>query len=240
MGGFPNLRKTAIRLLEALLPPACPFCGQTLQTEDSLFCSTCRVDIRPLPPGRCNCCALPFQGLSDSPHLCGRCSVKPPAFQKVFAVGLYEGTLRQAIHKFKFSDRIGLDVALARLLNQGIAEDEHFDLIVPVPLSRKGLRQRGYNQSLLLARQVGRFRKTPVAERLLAKVRETEPQHALSAREREKNLHGAFALRGTVADKRVLLVDDVMTTGATLEACSLVLVGGGAREVRAAVVGRAV
>jgi ComF family protein len=147
--------------------------------------------------------------------------------------------LRKAIHQFKFNQRVGLDRPLAQLLDQAIAADCPCDLIIPLPLHPRRLRQRSYNQSLLLAKEIGRLRKLPVAPQLLLKGRDTPPQQGLSAREREKNLRGAFYLNGYLAGARVLLVDDVMTTGTTASAAGKVLLQNGAAEVQVAVVGRA-
>lgn len=125
------------------------------------------------------------------------------------------------------------------MLEQVIDADLNIDLVVPVPVQRKRLRQRSYNQALLLAREVARIRKLPVANDLLVKIRETESQQGLSAKERMKNLQGSFELHKDISKQRILLIDDVMTTGATVAACSRVLIKGGAAEVYVAVIGRA-
>ncbi len=147
--------------------------------------------------------------------------------------------MRHAIHQFKFNGKVGLDRPLGKLLEQAIDADLHIDLLVPVPLQRKRLRQRSYNQALLLAREVARIRKMTVANDLLVKIRETESQQGLSAKERVKNLQGSFKLQKNLSGQKVLLIDDVMTTGATVAACSRVLIEGGAAKVYVAVIGRA-
>jgi ComF family protein len=165
--------------------------------------------------------------------------MQPPSYVKVYAVGIYEQSLRQAIHRFKFNGGVGLDRSLGKLLEQTIDADLSIDLVIPIPLHRKRLQQRSYNQALLLAREVARIRTLTVVNDLLLKIRETESQLGLSAKERMKNLQGAFALKRKVSGKKILLVDDVMTTGATVETCSRVLLEGGATEIRVAVIGRA-
>lgn len=117
--------------------------------------------------------------------------------------------------------------------------DLPYDLIVPVPLHRQRLRQRSYNQALLLAREIAGHRGGEVEKKLLRKVRETVPQHDLSACARKSNLAGAFQLTRELSGQKVLLVDDVMTTGATVDMCSRVLLRGGAAEVIVAVLARA-
>lgn len=154
-------------------------------------------------------------------------------------MGLYESSLRHAIHQFKFNGKVGLDRPLGRLLEQAIASDLKVDLVVPVPLQQKRLQQRSYNQALLLAKEIARSRKLPLNNNLLVKVRETESQQGLSAGDRVKNLQGAFQLQENLSGQKILLIDDVMTTGTTVAACSQVLIEGGAVEVYVAVIGRA-
>ena len=125
------------------------------------------------------------------------------------------------------------------MLDAEIGSSLDVDLIIPVPLSRKRLQQRSYNQALLLARELARSRRLPVAVDRLLKVSETATQQGLSARERERNLLGTFRLQNPLQGERVLLVDDVMTTGATAAACSRQLLEGGAAKVEIAVIGRA-
>lgn len=239
-GGLPGLRRSISWLVDQLFPAACPLCSGNLGCDrQQPFCAACLSGFKPLPAARCSCCALPFQTLNNSSHLCGRCSISFPSFSKVCCAGLYALNLRKAIHQFKFHQRVGLDRPLALLLDREIAADCRCDLIIPLPLHSRRLRQRSYNQSLLLAKEIGRLRRLPVAAGLLLKVRDTPQQQGLSAREREKNLRSAFYLNGHLAGARVLLVDDVMTTGTTALAAGKVLLQGGAAEVQVAVVGRA-
>jgi len=147
--------------------------------------------------------------------------------------------LRRSIHQFKFNGKVGLDRPLGVLLEQVIDSDLKIDLLVPVPLQRKRLQQRSYNQALLLARVVAKLRRLPVDNDLLVKVRETESQQGLSAKERVKNLQGSFKLEKNVTGQNILLIDDVMTTGATVAACSRTLIEGGANHIYVAVIGRA-
>lgn len=227
-------------MLTQLLPPACPLCSQTFPVNwQAPFCSDCLSGFLPLPKAHCSCCALPFTGSSNSTHLCGSCIDRPPPFEKVHTIGCFDSSLREAIHQFKFNQRIGLDRPLGILLNRSLPIDSSFELIVPVPLQRRRLRQRSYNQSLLLARELARHQHLPVATDLLVKKTETVPQQELSARQRERNLSQVFAVQRQLKGERVLLVDDVMTTGSTVRACSQALLSAGAGVVQVAVVGRA-
>jgi len=182
---------------------------------------------------------LPFTEGGNSPHLCGRCIKKQPTFVKVFAVGVYEKSLRHAIHQFKFNQHPGLDRALGTLLHRTIDSNLIIDIVVSVPFSRLKLQQRGYNQSYLLACEFSRLRGLSVDSKLLRKVRETKAQHGLSAHERETNLQGAFRLERPLNGETILLIDDVLTTGKTVEICSQTLKQGGAGNIYVAVIGRA-
>ena len=235
-----GLRRSAGWLLAQLLPPACPLCRKTFPyrwTEP--FCPTCLPGFHALPAAHCPCCALPFLAQQNSAHLCGRFVANPPFFSKVHAVGCYDSSLRDAIHLFKFNNRVSLDRPLGNLLARSLAADLAVDVIVPVPLHFQRLAERSYNQALLLARDLGRRCRLPVAVELLVKASETVAQQGLSARQRERNLNQVFTLRQPLHGERVLLVDDVMTTGATVRACSRVLRAGGAGAVEVAIIGRA-
>lgn len=235
-----SVRKALTRLLAQVLPPACPLCSRTFPADWSEpFCSDCLAGFLPLPVVRCSRCALPFKSTEGSSHLCGGCLKAPPPFSNVYALGRYEGTLRDAIHQFKFNGRVSLDRPLAKLLFSQIAADAEFDIVIPVPLSHKRLQQRNYNQALLLARDLARCYGLSVAEDLLRKHKDTVAQHDLPAIERQRNLQGVFRTSKSLQGETILLVDDVMTTGSTVSACSQELLACGASEVQVAVLGRA-
>lgn len=161
----------------------------------------------------------------------------PPQFSRIVFYGLYEGVLAEAIHQFKFHGLRRLAKPLANLLFE--LEIPRTDLIIPVPLSKKGLIQRGFNQSLLLSRVIAKFSGVPLSVNSLFKRKETLPQLGLSARERLTNLRNAFEVRGNVMGLSLLLVDDVITTGATARECSGMLMGAGAKEVTVIALARA-
>ncbi|MFO7767004.1 MAG: ComF family protein [Pelovirga sp.] len=226
--------------LTRLLPPVCALCSGALDPAARVsFCDACTSTFDALPAAHCSHCALPFVSAAASSHLCGRCILEPPAYRAAYAAALYQGQLRTAIQRFKFHQRPNLDRPLARLLDEALPPDLKVDLLVSVPLHSGRLRQRTYNQALLLARELARIRHLPTAADVLIKRRATYPQQTLSARERRQNLRGAFSLNTKIEGKTVLLVDDVMTTGVTLDLCSRVLLDGGAASVTVAVVARA-
>lgn len=229
-------------LLDLLLPPACLLCGRELQTSEcGDLCPGCRAGVLPLPPSRCPRCALPHATENGSAHLCEGCLREPPPFASVAAAGLYEETLRLAVQRFKYRAAVDLEGLLAGLLASALEQSpvHGADLILPVPLHPSRLRERTYNQSLLLARGLGGRHATPVDDNLLVRTRPTPPQQGLGLQERRHNLKGAFALRERLDGERILLVDDVLTTGATARECSRTLRDGGAAEVRVAVLARA-
>lgn len=170
---------------------------------------------------------MPFT--SEYGHVCGQCLKKAPPFSKVLNYGLYEGVLSEAINHLKFYGIKRLAKPLAGLL---CAFDfSGLDGIVPVPLSMRRLRERGFNQSLLIARVISRKFHVPLLMDNLMKIKETPPQIGLTAKKRLLNLKNAFGVKGDIKGFRILLVDDVMTTGATVTECSKVLIKAGAKEV---------
>jgi ComF family protein len=170
--------------------------------------------------------------------------VEPPAIEPdLFAYAAYAGAVAAAVRRFKYQKRPDLAGPLGRLLRETCKrENLHADLVVPVPLHFERLVERGYNQSALLAAHVAREIRAPLAARALARIVATRPQAELHRDARLRNLQGVFAVRRekSVAGHKVLLVDDVATTGATLGGCRLALLEAGARQVIALVVARAV
>jgi ComF family protein len=216
------------RFLNILYPSKCPLCGNL--TDGFIYspiCSSCwsKIDIYKGPS--CEICNLPFS--SEYSRVCGQCIKNPPPFSMVISYGLYDGVLAEAINQLKFYNVKRLLKPLGRLLlNFDLPE---MDGLVPVPLSIRRLRERGFNQSLLIARVISKNIRIPLLMDTLLKVRETPPQTGLSAKERLLNLKNAFVVKGNVEGLRLFLVDDVMTTGATVTECSKQLLKAGAKEV---------
>lgn len=229
-------------LLDRLLPVTCAFCGTLLDSSHQpTLCPSCLNTLHCEKPPSCPRCALPFPDFGGSDHLCGHCQRQPPPFRTVFALGVYEGPLRQAIHRFKYQQDFTLATPLGHLLSEAITgqHPSHHHLILPVPLHPRRLRQRTFNQSLLLARVIGNLSGIPVAANLLRRVMHTPSQQGLSLNDRRHNLINAFALHSKLSGQSVLLVDDVMTSGATVAACTNALLENGAQTVDVAILGRA-
>lgn len=173
-------------------------------------------------------CAAPL--VSEYSRVCGECLKQPPHFSRVVNFGLYSDAISEAIHLFKFSGLKRLAGPLGKLLTElPIPMDR--DGIVPVPVTRKTLKERGFNQTLLLSMHVSRHFKIPVHMNMLHKERDTLPQIGLGAKERINNLKNVFEVKGRINKLRLLLLDDVMTTGATIRECSKALMKAGAEEV---------
>jgi competence protein ComFC len=174
--------------------------------------------------------------IEEGETLCGDCQQRPPAFEIARAVGPYEEGFRIATKVLKFLGRKSLAVPMGHMMTKVVKEEPAFwpiDVIVPVPISRGSKRQRGFNQSELLARQLSKELKIPMRPHAMYRIKETPAQKELTREEREKNLLCAFEIRNSrlVYGKKVLLVDDVYTTGSTGRECTRVLLGAGAEKV---------
>ncbi len=221
-------------LLDALFPPRCAGCNR----PGTLWCATCQASVVYPGPAVCQKCGRP----QSYGGLCQVCQRTPLQIDGVRSAALFEGPLREAIHHFKYHHQTALACPLGRLLEACWMEQPlPADVLVPVPLHSARLRERGYNQSALLARRLAVTLSLPVVEDCLVRIRATASQMTLGAAERRTNVEGAFACRdGRLAGRRVLLIDDVCTTGSTLEACSVALSQAGAVSVWAMTLARAV
>jgi len=224
-------REVKDSLLDLLFPPRCAGCGRS----GSWLCPACISEIEFIEPPLCSRCGLPSV---ENP--CLSCQIVPLAIDGIRGVGYLRGPLKRAVYQFKYRQRRRLALPLADLMRQYLLENPLLaDLIVPVPLHMDRLRERGYNQAALLARELSERSGLPLEEGSLVRIRETAPQVALKADERRKNVKGAFRGQGEkLKDRQVLLIDDVSTTGATLEACAEALREKGARSIWALVLAR--
>lgn len=230
----------AAKLVELLVFPSfCRLCGSLLGNPgEKIVCRECLARLAPRRGPLCPCCGRFLEGPPEG-HLCRRCLERPPAFSLHRSCGHYHDTLKDVILLLKYRRYAALSRALAAFAETCLGPEEGLwvdaDFFVPVPLHAARKKERGFNQSRLIAGDLGRIRKIAVLDRCLVKVRNVPPQTALEAGEREKNVRGAFAVRkrAKIAGRTLVLVDDVFTTGATLRECGRVLLEAGAREVRA-------
>jgi len=211
--------------LDLIFPARCVGCG----AGGSFICPTCAAALPEAAQPRCPRCWRP-----GAAAVCDSCRLDPPPFDGLFAAYVYSGLARELVHHLKYRETAALAAPMASLLAQALAaRAPPADLIVPVPLSGARRRARGYNQSEALARSLGRELGLPVSRRALSRRRHTLPQaRSHGAEERRRNVEGAFAARADEASgRRVLLLDDVTTTGATLRACAGALQEAGAASV---------
>ncbi|MFZ0449510.1 MAG: ComF family protein [Desulfatiglandaceae bacterium] len=235
--------------IDLIYPPRCQVCnqflirGRTGRKPGSPICPSCTEGFRRLTHPRCIICARPFEPGAGENHLCGSCLGKRPLFQAIEAPYLYEGSLKTVIHRFKYGERSGLAGFLGPLL-ASFAKDrglgaEH-PLVMPIPLHPRRLRERGFNQSKLLSEHLAKELSAELDFLSLRRIRYTLPQTGLGKHERRKNVRGAFRLQDSrrVSGRTVFLVDDVATTGNTLNACAKTLLKGGVDKVLCLVLAR--
>jgi competence protein ComFC len=236
-------------LTSVFFPAGCRICDNLLVRSSRVpICEECRETFSPLPEPRCSVCGQSLAGLSagEGPELvCPRCAEKMYGFDRARSFALYEGALIRAILMLKFEQMGPLGEWFARRLAELVKREPEVleaDLVVPVPLHRQREKERGYNQATLIARPLAKMLGLPYQAALLVRTRPRPDKHILSEEERWESVRGAFATRpGTQVDKRrVLLVDDVLTTGATLDACARALREAGAKAVIGLTVARAV
>lgn len=244
LGAMEILRGLPQLALNAVLPPRCLACGALVERTGTL-CAGCWSEVAFLTPPHCACCGLPFEYDLGANALCGACTREPLPYQKARAVMRYNEASRQLILAFKHGDRTeGAPAFGAWLARAGAELIAEADLIAPVPLHRWRLLSRRYNQAALMAHALGRETGLPVQTDILVRRRHTPSQGRLSVTARQRNVAGAFAVtpRGAaaLAGRHVLLVDDVMTTGATVAACARTLHRGGAAAVSVLVLARVV
>jgi ComF family protein len=239
---------------DLLFPPLCPVCGARADpAAHRPLCAGCWQAIDRLRPPWCAVCGRPFPsfeptadagGAPRAAELCGRCRAARPAVTWTRSAARYAGVAREAVHRLKFDGKTGLALPLGDLVVEACGLDlpEPLDLLVPVPLHPARERDRGFNQAALIAARLGRGLGLPLAIRAIRRVRPTRVQTELTAAERRANVREAFVVAevARVRDRHVALVDDVLTTGATLAECARVLAAAGARSVGALTVARVV
>ncbi len=223
---MPTLTQVKKSILDLLFPPKCIGCG----TEGGFLCPPCSESLPRLNPPYCIRCGLPI----NAGILCSRCSRSSLSIDCIRSPFLYQGLAREAIQQLKYKRLKALAEPLAGLLADYLhANQLSVDVLVAVPLHSRRLRERGYNQSALLAIELGQLAGLPVIEGSLIRLRNTAPQVRITAADpRRDNVRGAFGCKGRdFSQKQVLLIDDVCTTGATLDACALALKEAGAASV---------
>ncbi|MHB9133602.1 MAG: double zinc ribbon domain-containing protein [Armatimonadota bacterium] len=224
-------------LLSLLFPPRCEICS-TLQ--EPIICERCRQAFSLIKAPFCQQCGLPFDPQAETAAHCPECRSEPPAFDAARTAGVYRDGLRRAIHLLKYDGVRALSVPLGQLIAETVERPFAIECLCPVPLHPLRERMRGYNQSLLLAEEVGARWGIPVEVGLLSRVLNTTPQMQLPADERRRNVKGAFTATPEAKGRTIGLVDDVFTTGSTLRECSRELQRAGADRVLVVTIARAI
>lgn len=225
-------------ILEILYPVRCPVCGEIVLPKGGRICSPCRDKLDIIREPRCKKCSKPIE--AEEKEYCRDCEQKNYHFIKGYSVWIYDAVMKKSISDFKYRNKkeyAGFYIAeTVRLYGKSINKLAP-DVLVPVPVHHAKYRERGYNQADILARRIGKELDLPVLSHLLVRNRKTLPQKQLNDKERLRNLKEAFQFNGKLAERfhkgidKVLLVDDIYTTGSTIEACTNILLEHGIKEV---------
>lgn len=222
--------------MELLFPASCLACGlPAKQSNEIMFCQDCLTEFKLISGPLCKCCGRSFDKSTGEDHLCGLCLTNHYHFDMARALLRYHPPITTIISSFKYHGQTTCLKSFEAIKQQhsALIELQQPDLIIPVPLHRKRLQQRGFNQALLLARTFYPDQHHLINFRVLERHRYTEPQTSFSGKLRRQNLKNSFRVkdRKTVEGKRVLLIDDVFTTGTTVNECAKVLKKAGSKEV---------
>lgn len=223
--------------LDLLYPRQCRVCGDVGHCGTfSFFCDFCLGSVTRVEDPCCVVCGLPFHGKADAEFACPNCREMTLHFDRARALLRFQGVVRHVVHGLKYSHDEHWARVMISWMRDGVdsvVSRAEVDVILPVPLHPVRERHRGFNQAWFLARELASWWNVPAPRRALARVRDTETQTHFNREERMVNLRGAFVLRqaGAVSGKRVLLVDDVLTTGSTTSECARVLREAGATSV---------
>ncbi len=233
MSILPQPLRTALNRVAAhLLPGSCPLCAA--DSGSGLLCPACASDLPQLPAALCPQCG---DGTTLGER-CGACLKDPPAFARTVALFRYEFPVDRLIQALKYGHQLPLAAWFGARLGQMLVAAD-YDLVLPLPLHPSRLRTRGFNQSLEIARPVARALGLPIDPILLTRARATPPQADLPFKERARNVRGAFECAGDLDGKRILLIDDVMTTGSTLREAARILKLHSAGQLTVAIAARA-
>lgn len=227
--GIDHLNNVIRSIGSLLFPPVCVYCGAERPNDDSVACIECSRNILPVERPFCALCGRPAPGLNSGINrFCGKCSSHRPSFDKARFCVYYSSVVRRGILQFKFNSSLYLGEALLGLLSKTFEEhflSENLDAIIPIPVHKKRLLHRGYNQCAVLAGKLGARFGIPAPTDVLVKTRNTVPQTQLKRKQRMDNIKGSFDVKkpGKVKGKRVLVLDDVFTTGSTVSEAALTL-----------------
>lgn len=217
--------------MHALFKKECILCGSASESD---FCASCEDNLPYLPSGHCTVCALPLAKTG----ICGACIANPPAYDRSIAAVNYAFPVDALLHSLKYRANLAIAPVLAHLLARRIGVGPLPDFILPMPLHSAKLRERGFNQALEIARRVSKICGVALLPAVCRRIKNTPSQTSLPWKEREKNIRGAFTCEANLSGQHIAILDDVMTTGATLNELAKVLRQQGASQVSGWVVAR--
>jgi len=223
-----------------LFPYFCSLCGDKAQAHVAI-CKECHKQLNYLI-NRCQQCALPLPESTEI-NICGQCQNQPPYFDQSFSLYNYDTPVKQLISGLKFQKKLNLARLFGTLLGEAIQQTNRHDLpncIAPVPLSNKRMKNRGYNQSIEIARPVSKLLSIPLSCNLFKRVRHSPPQSSLNLKSRQKNVCNAFTINEKRLPKHIAIIDDVMTTGATSNELARILKKEGVEKVEIWSIARAI
>ena len=221
-----------MKLLDILYPKRCALCDRVISRGEYPVCLKCRKEIRPIEEPRCMHCSKPLS--SDGEELCPDCKRHKFSYDCGFAAFLYRGKMKNSLMRFKYGGRQEYREFYGEMLNLFAAEKVRRwspEVLIPVPVHPGKLRQRGYNQAEVLARKLGEVWDIPLDSQCMKRIKKTRAQKDLDDKERRKNLRHAFSVVGDVDYRSVLIVDDIYTTGSTVDALAKLLKEKGVEEV---------
>ncbi|WP_230342373.1 ComF family protein [Methylobacillus arboreus] len=219
--------------MELLFPQSCLLCS-SWQAGSLGICGNCLHDMPWHLSNTCPQCALPSPG----GHLCGHCIQAPPAFDTTRSLFQYQFPLSALLQQYKYRQLLTLAHSLGNLLAEHVRQQSFADCIIPMPLHKQRLQQRGFNQSVEIAKVVSKQLHIPLNLQACARIKPTPPQASLPYKQRIKNMHGAFDCNTSLQGMKVVLLDDVMTTGASLNALAKTVKAAGASHVECWVIAR--
>ena len=221
--------------MDWIYPPACAGCG----AAGEVWCADCRNSVVRIRPPVCERCGYPQNSKSSE---CAGCGKHQPAYTRLRSYGAYQGALKEAIHALKYQSNLALGFVFSQSLSEVIRDEGwKIDVISPIPLSPKRQKERGYNQAASVAHPLAGLLDIEYDAKSLTRIKNTESQVHLTADDRMKNMSGAFMLKERAwTGKRVLIIDDVITTGSTLNECARIAREGGAADVYGVSIARAI
>ncbi|NLN59186.1 MAG: ComF family protein [Deltaproteobacteria bacterium] len=240
-----NVADIGRSLIDLILPSRCVGCTQVLERAlPYAVCRSCADSLRRCSPPLCPSCGTPYADPAAADHLCEKCLLTPPPFVAARSVAAYEGVLQDMIHRCKYVGDTMVGETLGKMMadySYHACDLSDYDVVIPVPLHTKRLRERGFNQSLLLARAFAKRYNKKLDYLSLVRSVHTPPQVSFGRRDREQSVKGAFQVRKKVAleGRKVILVDDVYTTGSTVRECARTLRHAGAPSVTVLTLARA-